>query len=332
MTSVTQFAQHLLKLDPHRTPARQCLYHYLKHILDPIEPFTPSVIDDFYKRTLNLEYWHQNAKELGHCVRNDLASYLSQFPAEKDLEWELIRHADELQVINIQREKDLSLILQKAEHERLQASDRLRLIPTGQGNILSAVLSSVGTLEVRSYSLKAYISGATLKPLNPVSHLFYNSKLELMPHVKQTLEGSLLTVISFSMEEDGVHGIISRGHTFQKFETFIQARVADHFDLFNQLKKLERFYVDPQSDPFYRETINNFINNLEQANLGMKNSTPLQLQMAEKILRKGQSALKNAFPGDRLLQLLVTHLDLGLAQAKNGKSKTNPRPTEQVPR
>jgi len=328
MTSVTQFAQHLLKLDPQRTPARQCLYNYLKHILDPIEPFTPSVIEDFYRRALTLDYWHQNAKELGTAVRNDLNSYLFQFPVEKDLSWDQIRHADELQVIPIHRESDFLQILERAEKSRLQDGDRLKLIPTGQGHVLSIVLSSVGTLEVKSYPLKSVLSGATLKPLSAVSHLFYNSKLELMPHVKQILEGSLLTVISFSMEEDGVHGVISRGHTFQKFETFIRAHLSDHFDLFNQLKRLERFYVDPQSDPFYRE----IINQLEQANLNLKNPTPLQLQTAEKILRKGQSALKNAFPGDRLLQLLVTHLDLGLTQAQNGKTKNLPSPTEQIPR
>lgn len=333
MTSVTQFAQHLMKLDPHRTPARQCLYNYLKHILDPIEPFTPSVIEDFYKRVLHLDFWHQNSKELGQAVRTDLNSYLHQFPIEKDLGWDSIRHADELQVLSIHREKDFLQILQETENSRLRQGDRLKLISTGMGSILSLVLSQVGTLEVRVYPFKAYISGSSLMPLNPVSHLFYNSKMELMPHVRQTLEGSLLTVVSFSIEDDGVHGIVSRGHCFQKFETFIRSKLSDHFDLFNQLKKMERFYIDPQSDPFYRE----LVNQLEQANLGMKHPTPLQLQMAEKILRKAQSALKNAFPGDRLLQLLVTHLEIGITQARNqadhGKAKAaKSSPTEQVPR
>ncbi len=319
MTSVTQFAQHLMKLDPHRTPARQCLYNYLKHILDPIEPFTPQVIEDFYKRALHLDFWHQNAKDLGIAVKSDLNSYLNQFPVEKELRWDSIRHADEMQVLTIQQEKDFLKILEASEQSRLHEGDRLRLLPTGSGSILSLVLSQVGTLEARLYPPKAFIQNALLKPLGPVSHLYYNSKLELMPHVRQTIEGSLLTVISFSIEEDGVHGIISRGHAFQKFETFIQSRLADHFDLFNQLKKLERFYVDPQSDPYYRD----LINQLEQVNLSMKHPTHLQLQMAEKILRKAQSALKNAFPGDRLLQLLVTHLELGIAQGNNGKTKAN---------
>ena len=323
MTSVTQFAQHLMKLDPQRTPARQCLFNYLKHILDPIEPFTPSVLDDFYKRALQLEFWHQNSKDLGQSVRNDLNSYLQQYPAEKELDWASIRHADETQVLHITQDKDFLNILTESETLRLQENDRLKIVNMGSGNYMSLVLSAVGTLEVSVFQSKAYISGSNLRPMSPISHLYYNSRLELMPHVKQTLDGSLLTVISFSIEDDGVHGVISRGHAFQKFETFIHGKLSDHFDLFNQLKKIERFYVDPQSDPYYRE----LINQLEQANLSMKNPTPLQRQMAEKILRKGQSALKNAFPGDRLLQLLITHLDLGLAHGKANNSQT-----EQIPR
>lgn len=320
MTSVTQFAQHLMKLDPHRTPARQCFYNYLKHILDPSEPFTPSVIEDFYKRALHLDFWSQNAKELGASVRSDLESYLKQNPIEKDLNWNQIKHAGELQVLAIAKEKDFFQILETYERSRLEKGDRLKLISVQPSGHLSLVLSQVGTLEARLYPAKAYIDGALLKPLGPVTHLYYNSRLELMPHVRQTLEGSLLTAIAFSVEEDGIHGVVTRGHSFQKFETFIYSRLSDHFDLFNQLKKIERFYVDPQSDPFYRE----LVHQLEQANLFIKNPSPIQLQMGEKTLRKGQSALKNAFPSDRLLQLLVTHLDLGIVQAKNGKAKTNP--------
>lgn len=324
MTSVTQFAQHLMKLDPHRTPARQCFYNYLKHILDPIEPFTPSVLDDFYKRALQLDFWHQNAKDLGKSIKADLQLYLDQNPAEKDLGWNRVKHADEFQVITIHQERDFFKILELSEKSRLQEADRLKLISMGGQQVLSLVLSQVGAIEVRVYSQKAYISGAQLKPLGPVSQLFYNSRLELMPHVKQTLAGSLLTILSFSAEEDGIHGVVSRGHCFQKFETFIHSKISDHFDLFNQIKKIERFFVDPQSDPYYRD----LISQLEKINLGLKHPTPIQLQMAEKILRKAQSALKNAFPGDRLLQLLVTHLDLGIAQAKNGK--TNSSSTEQI--
>ncbi|NCN40085.1 hypothetical protein GW916_02440 [bacterium] len=328
MTSVTQFAQHLMKLDPHRTPTRQCLYNYLKHILDPIEPFTPSVIEDFYQRCLHLDYWRQNARELGEHVRKDLASYFHQQPEAKDLDWDQIRHADEIQVLSIHKESDFLQILEASENKRLQKGDRLKLMPTGNHSILSMVLSEVGTLEVRVYPFMAFISGAQLSPLGPTSHLFYNSKLELMPHVRQTLEGSLLTVICFSLEEDGIHGVISRGHAFQKFESFIKSKTSDHFDLFSQLKKLERFFIDPQSDPYYRE----IISALEQSCLRIKAPTPLSLQMGEKNLRKGQSALKNAFPGDRLLKLLVTHLDLGLQQAKYGKTDSKTPPTEQIPR
>ncbi len=42
--------------------------------------------------------------------------------------------------------------------------------------------------------------------------------------------------------------------------------------------------------------------------------------VAEKLLEKASLALRSAFPNDRLLQLLVTHLDYGIRQAHSQKS------------
>lgn len=326
MTSVTQFAQHLMKLDPNRTVARQCLYNYLRHVLDPIEPMTPTVIHDFYSRVLHFEYWIQNANVLGEAVEKDLQSYLNSQPEVRDLEWGKIRHAHQIQTLLIQKEEDFGAILSKFERARIAPEDQVKFIRMSTHETLSLVLSTVGTLEVRVYPHRARVQGSDLEPLAPTSHLFYNSRVELIPHVKQVVEGSLLTLIAFSVEEDGVHGVVSRGHSFQKFETFMTSSANDHFDLFNQIKKIERHFVDPQSDPYYRE----LVSQLERMNLSLANPTPLQLQNAEKTLRKGQSALKNAFPGDRLLQLLVTHLDYGISQAKNGKAKHDS--SQQIPR
>jgi hypothetical protein len=173
---------------------------------------------------------------------------------------------------------------------------------------------------VKVFASRAMVIGKNLFPLAPMSHLHYGSNMELMPHVRQTLQGSLATTISFHQDENGVHGMITRGHTFQKFETFMRARPNDNHDLFSSLKKLERNYINPQSDPYYQE----LVHNLERANRALQSpqARTLNMQMAEKALQKGRLALRTAFPNDRLLQLLVTHLEYGIRQNQLESSET----------
>jgi hypothetical protein len=120
-----------------------------------------------------------------------------------------------------------------------------------------------------------------------------------------------LTAISFYQDEHGLHGVILRGHTMQKFETFLRARSHDFPDLSFVLKKLERCFIRPGSDPYYRE----LTANLERANRSL--GSELEILHAEKALQKGALALRNAFPNDRLLLHLVTQLDYGIKQARS---------------
>jgi hypothetical protein len=158
----------------------------------------------------------------------------------------------------------------------------------------------------------AIVWGSRLRLTAPVTQLYYSSDLELMPHVRQVLEGSLLTTHCFHVDSEGVHGLITRGSTFQKFETFIRAKLQDTQDLFASLKKVERHFINPQSDPYYQE----MVTRLERANrlLGVQNHDGLL--EAERVLNKGRLILKNVFPNDRLLTLLVTHLDYGINQKR----------------
>jgi hypothetical protein len=320
MTSVTQFAQHLLRLDPHKSPGRLAFFNYLKHILDPSEPFTPSVVNDFYARTLNFDYWQTNAQSLSQDVRDDLANYIRQTKLDEP-EWKNIRHADETQVITLKMASDWETILSQAESSRRKSGDKLKLVRISEQEVLSLFMTSVGTLEVKLFAPKAMVVGNRLLPLAPLGHLHYSANMELMPHVRQILQGSLMTTISFYRDENGLNGLVSRGHTFQKFETFVRARNNDNHDLFNCLKRLERHFINPQSDPYYQD----LVNALERANRALQspNARALNLQMAEKTLQKGSLALRNAFPNDRLLQLLVTHLDHGIRQARSSLNPNN---------
>jgi hypothetical protein len=121
-----------------------------------------------------------------------------------------------------------------------------------------------------------------------------------------------LTTHSFYVDVDGAHGMIVRGHTFQKFETFIRASLVETPELFTALKKIERHFIEAQSDPYYQE----LVTRLERANQMVAQANAEGLLKAERALNRGRMSLKSIFPNDRLLSLLVTHLDYGISQRR----------------
>ena len=313
MTPVSQFAQYLLKQDPQRNQARLTLYNFLKGVMEPNLPFSPAVIQSFYARVLQFDHWQSDLENLSNVVRTDLQGFLRQYSLGSEHEaWLNLRHPDSLQIVTLKQPSDLHELIETEHSTRQKSGDQIRTVRMSDTQTLVLVLSPSGSLEAKVYSNMALVWGARLRLTAPVSQLYYSSDLELMPHVRQVLEGTLLTTHCFHVDSEGVHGLITRGYTFQKFETFIRARLADTQDLFASLKKVERHFINPQSDPFYQE----MVTRLERANrlLGVQNHDGLL--EAERTLNKGRLILKNVFPNDRLLTLLVTHLDYGINQKR----------------
>lgn len=326
MTSVTQFAQYLLKLDPQRTPARQAFFNYLKQLMEPTLAFSPAVVQTFYARVLQFEQWQKEASALAEAVRGDLETFLKNQGLEKDSSWSLVRHADHLQVVRLSHSRDLEEIVDLEHAARQKSGDKVKWIKMSDTQIMVLILNATGGLEVKVYPAMALVWGPRLRLMTPTSHLHYTSELELVPNMKQILEGSLLTTMCFHVDNEGVHGLITRGHTFQKFETFIRAKMSETQDLFYSLKRLEKYFINPQTDHFYQEMV--ALLEKAQKQLLARVSTDTILN-ADRALTKGRMVLRNVFPNDRLLHLLVTHLEYGIQQARSHGTQTSPaRSTE----
>lgn len=309
MASVSQFAQHLLRLDPQRNSARLTMFNYFKHVVDPNSPFTPGVVQQFYSRVMQFDQWQNDAQTLSDTARADLVSFLRGHAQDDEIElWRYLRHPDTMQVVPLKIYQDLEELALTEHEPRQKSGDKVRCVKISDLQTLVLILSPTGTLEAKVYPNLAMITGAKLKLVSPVSHLYYTSSLELMPHVRQLLEGSLLTQHCFEVTTEGVQGLITRGATFQKFETFIRAKLSETQDLFLCLKKVEKHFINPQSDPFYQE----LVGRLERANRIVNNRNADNLEEADRALNKGRSALRTIFPNDRLLTLLITHLEYGL--------------------
>lgn len=316
MISVTQFAQHLLKLDPQKNIARLSFYHFLKNFYDLEAEFKPSVIDDFYARILTFQYWQNHARFLASTIRDDLQSFVEQ----NSLTWELsqIKHCDEFQALNLQHQDSLeTLVRLKFTKDPSHQNSHHRFLWVSPAQIMALILSPSHNLTVHTYSNTVLIKNGQLHLLAPVSSLFYNSYFELIPNQVQTLECPTLTWIRFQLTDEGCQGLMIQGHSFQKQQCFLGGHLSQHPELFYNLKKLEKYYINPQSDPFYQE----LISMLEKAHQMLHSNHPDATRLGKTALQKGQLALKNIFPHDKLLLLLVSNIEHWLN--KNQESVTN---------
>jgi hypothetical protein len=260
---------------------------------------------------LQFDHWQANSEALTMHVHEDLENFLRHYPEGQDAEaWAELRHPDTLQLVTLKLFQDLEELVRTEHLTRQKSGDQVSVVKVSNNQILALVLSPSGALEAKVYPNMALVWGARLRLVAPVSQLFYTPELELMPHVRQTLEGSLLTTHCFQVNQEGAHGLVTRGHTFQKFETYIRAQLSETQDLFASLKKIERHFINPQSDPYYQD----MVARLERANRMLALPSVENLMAAEKALNRGRTCLKNVFPNDRLLTLLVTHLDYGIRE------------------
>jgi len=316
MVSVTHFAQYLLKLDPQKNVARLALYHYLKNICDINAELQPEMIRSFYSRILNFPYWQSNHKTLGEVVANDLENFLM----ESHLKWDLsqIRHAHQVQWVEIKQADDFKALIQDECSKVCKAGDRSKVIPISDTQMLALILFATGNMRIQVFSNVAMVEGAKLKPLMPLTHLEYDSKMDLQMHFDHLLEGPMLTLNRFQVTDDGVRGWILRGYTLQKYETLNGGTLAQNPELFYTLKRIEKHYINPQSDPFYLE----LVGILEKAYQLLSQGHHDAPRMGEAALQRGKQALKNIFPNDKLLLLLVSNIEYYLF------SKNESRPTE----
>ncbi|MCB0412451.1 MAG: hypothetical protein KDD22_07990, partial [Bdellovibrionales bacterium] len=196
------------------------------------------------------------------------------------------------------------------------------LIWTGDRQLLSLTLKVSGELEVRVFKNRARILKGRLIPLPPVTFLEYGPQLDLTPLRRMVLAGPMMSSYLFEVTDTGLRGLTTRGHTFQKLDTLNAPQLSSCPDLFFALKRIEKYYIRPESDPFYQELVSLLEKSYQLISAGEPNCEKL----AETALMKGRLALKNIFPNDKLLLLLVTNIEYWLIQRNRAVAPETPPP------
>ena len=303
------------------SPAVMTFQNYLKNSFRPEEDFTVDSLQSFLNLTLEYPHWQQNSREMTTSLQSVLN--LREFA---NVKW-----PQELQIFEIQSAADqveTALHFLKRTHKN---TDQVRvLFDSHQNRTVGLVLADNETLSIRTFGNKFVIRGGFLEPLRTDLTLKYDSNLELLQRVPQMIEVAPYTSARFVVDDALVFGSLIRGYIFQKSMEFKGQSLEKYPKLFFALKRVEQFFVRRESDPYYKE----MIQNLESSILNIKMVASVNHQMALDALARAQSAFENVFVDDKLLPLLIRDLQIllegkslkaaDLERAENHKSWPKP--------
>ncbi len=309
MASVTQFAQYLMKLDPQKSQARLTFYHFLKYFCDRDETLSLLTFDRFYRMILSQNHWQDHSEELGIQIEKDLTAFHQNF--EIGFELNEVLHSHQIQVVPLKRFDDLEDLIHKQLRLTSSPGDKNKLIKLSETHALAISLFSSGQLRARVFPSTTVILHGNLELLSATTDLHYTPQLDLQRGVTQVLEGQLQVVSRFVVTDQGCQGEMLRGPSLQKHEALNGVNIAQVPELYHALKRLERHYIQPESDPFYQDLIALLEKSYQLVSSGHKE---VNRKMIESTLQKGKSALRNIFPNDKLLLLLVTNIEYLLIQ------------------
>lgn len=264
MMTIGQLAQQFLTIDPQKSPARLAFYHYIKNFLPLDAQFKQEHIDSFYDRALSSHHWQTQKNQLGEIIQDDLTAISVRHPFGFDLEQ--VVHAHEMQIVNLDYPRDFAALL-SAEVTKIEKngekvkSFRLNNEKTaGREDVLLLRLQRDGSVNVEVRQNIAVLVDGTLQLLRPHSRLCYTPELDFAANVDQVLSTSLLRVAVFSAsakQSGRVKGRLIQGASFHCSETFDRP-LQEVTELVQAIKKVERLYINPVTDPYYQHMIENF--------------------------------------------------------------------------
>lgn len=301
MLTVGQLASLILTLEPQKNPARLAFYHYLKNFLPLEANFNPQHLDSFYDRCMTIQHWQLHRKELAQTVRQDLEIVSNRHNLGFDRTH--LVHADEVQWIDLEMGSDFEALLSREQQALEEKEEIVKHVPIESNEVLRMRLQQTGEMIVETKPKIAFIDQGDLRLVRPGSRLLYDSDYELNAEATQILNISHTRTAIFKMCNQKISGFIVQGYTFVKTEN-MSGQVQEHWELLQALKRHERHYINPVTDRDYAH----LVDQLEKTINVVKTYHPDREMIANEMIRKGESALKDLFPNDRFLYHLVSTL------------------------
>ncbi len=313
MLRISQLLKFVSDLNPQNTPARLSFYNFLRAFGDPESALTPEFIDLFFNYSMDYPHWAGNKAQLGHEVQFMLENFNSLY--QEKIALDVIRFPQSLQIIEIEHFNDGLQAVTNHVKSTLGEGDKFRIVPDQNKRYLAILLKKDKSIRVRCFDRKFTIRAGILEPLRKDLELVYTSELELDPQAIQKIEIAPYITAQFQVRDERVHGVLIRGYVFQKLLELKGEKLQDQPRVFFPIKRIEQFFVNRETDPYYQ----NLVSQLERCRALAQQGDKEALNWSSVLLSQAETALENIFVGDKFLQLLVRDLQ----NTSNLAKKTN---------
>ncbi len=302
MLKVGQLIRFVAGLNPQNTPAKLSFYNFLRGFPQPDEALTPELIELFFTYCMDYPHWAANKNQLGNEVQYLLENFNGFYQQNFDLS--KIRFPQTMQLLEIERPSDLEDSLRIYLKRQYPEVDKFRLINDQNKRVIAIILHEGKAITVRIFDKKFTICNGQLEPLRKDLALYYNENLELSPDHKQKIEVAPYITAEFRVKNDRVHGTLLRGYVYQKLLEFKGESLKEQTRLLYPIKRIEQFFIDRRTDPYYQDLISQLERTLALIQQGDHDA----LNWSSMIMNQAETALENVFAGDKLLTLLVRDL------------------------
>jgi hypothetical protein len=268
----------------------------------PEEELTPELIELFFIYCIDYPHWAANKNQLGTEVQYLLENFNSFY--QQDFDLSKIRFPQTMQLFEIERPQDLEGALTIYLKRNHGEKSKFRLINDQNKRMIAIVLLEDKSLMVRVFDKKFTLRDGHFEPLRQDLALYYTPELELSQNYKQKIEVAPYIISEFTVKNGKVDGALLRGYVYQKLLEFKGELLKDQTRLLYPIKRLEQFFVDRRTDPYYQDLIGQLERTLSLIQQGDREA----LNWSTMVLNQAETALENVFTGDKLLTLLVRDL------------------------
>lgn len=299
MLKVGQLLKFVSDLNPQNTPTRLSFYNFLKGFPHSDDVLTPELIEMFFAYCMDYPHWASNKQQLGHEVQFLLENFNAFYQQKFDLA--PIRFPQHTQIVEIEQASDLIDAVSSYIKTISKEGDKFRILPDQNKRVVAILLRTDKSLEVRTFDKKFTIRNGALEPLRSDLVLYYTPELELSAHNTHKIEVAPYITAQFRVVKDKITGVLLRGYVFQKLLEMKNEPLQDQTRVLFPIKRLEQFFLDRRTDPYYQD----LISQLERTAALIQQGDAEALKWANIILGKADTALENIFLGDKLMTLLA---------------------------
>lgn len=317
MSSVTQFKNFLFKKSLSKNKVRYTLYNYLNLFCYAKQKFTPEVLDGFYRSALSFPYWRTWCSVLREGIEEELHGFAKEhalFSEFKLVDWKL-KHYNQCIVIN--NTKDLMDVVRSFLERKASKGDKIKVFDFHSNQVIAVVLKLNQHIKVYSFSPLVILNKGYLEPICPFSELHYSAQCELHSSYWHQVRTPDAGFVRFQLKKDKLYGYEYRDSFFRAINHFQGISVEEHNMLFDTLKQLEGFFIEPRSDQYYKQLVQMLHDHYKTLCIRSFNSMTDKdisktVETIGESLLQAKKAIKYFYPEDPLLVLLIANIEFHL--------------------